>query len=193
MGVFDVSEKPTVLVLDETGERVGVTYMRRACQLVSQNRAQWLDAEQTTVRLCSPKKTERNDFMAYEGYNANEQSGGEHEIERYEEPRYKHPAKRGRRDREEFYSPAEIDAELYEMAKQRVAERYHLVMHLGAYVSCSIMMAICAGVFWRIAPPFGMAVLGWGVGMFMHIMYYFAKANPDKIVREYDKLKRKMR
>jgi hypothetical protein len=129
--------------------------------------------------------------MSYESYASNDSSGEElmpREVETFPAPR-----RGGRRADKEYLSPAMIDAELYEMAKQRVNERFNLTMHLAAYVSCTVGLTVCAGIFWKIAALFGFAIMGWSIGMFMHIIFYFAKANPNKILKEYEKLRRKLR
>jgi len=50
--------KPEITILDENKEVVGVTFLRRAKQMVSKNRAMWQDDTQTVICLIPTKNEE---------------------------------------------------------------------------------------------------------------------------------------
>lgn len=82
-------------------------------------------------------------------------------------------------------------SEAYKLAKKRVEEKKGLLIHLGVYViinaGLAALDALTAGGWW-----FYWVMLGWGIGMAIHIVVYFVENS--SFVREWEEkeLKRQL-
>jgi len=175
--------KPEIAVLSEDGERIGATYERRARQLVEKERAVWAGESRTairllggTVRIETEIQQEEPTMEAYDaaGNNGRSPAGAAGYVPAAEPVR-----------------SAMIDEDLYLMAKKRAEDRFHLIMHWGAFVVCQLIFLILAQVIWRIDHLIAIADVSWLVGILMHTLYFFAKITPGKIQREYERLSRR--
>lgn len=165
--------KPHIIVMDENNNKTGLTYPRRAKRLVSKGRAAWLDDARTAVCLTRAGEKGIIDMEALEAY------GNGH---RKDEPAK--PTAVG--------APTMTDEILYKVAKERLRERFRLMMHWSVYLAAQIVFVIVAEFMlgWDVVAIFeGL----WLAALSLHTVYYFIKITPAKIDREYRKLLMKKR
>ena len=173
--------KCQITVLNETGEKIGMTYERRAVQLVEKGRARWLSERQNAVCLFDSAvqdKKEEETLGIYEPKGNNTNDG--HYLTKKDEYAEAEPLSHGM-----------IEEDLYKLAKSRTEERFYLTMHLGAFLVCQIVFLIVGSMHWFLKNIIILADTGWFIGVFMHALYCLAKTTPKKIQKEYDKLSRR--
>jgi len=189
--------KGQVTVLSVTGDKIGMTYERRAFQLVGKNRAVWADGSRSAIRLSDSHKPDlppgacadcEKEAISMDHTEKSEPFGnGKPAGAHSEEPGAAYAAA-------EPVRSAMIDEELYVMAKKRIEERFALIMHWGAFAICQLVFLTLNAAFdWYWARRYGVTLLWladvcWLVGVVMHTLYYFAKITPRKVQREYERL-----
>ena len=152
-----------VLLYDSNDVKIGETYLRRARQLVKQQRASWVDDSQKAVRF-APGMENMDD--AVDG----DMSEGHARLD-----------------------PGAIaDKELMKFAKRRVYARFAFRLHVMIFIILTafflmIFMFAGGGYFWPVWP-----ILSIGLSVAVHGTVYktvFGDNMSDKIAREYEQLK----
>ena len=152
-----------VLLYNSDNVRIGETYVRRARQLVKQQRAFWVDDSQTAVKF-APNMENLDDATAAD---VNE-------------------------DRPMYDADAMADEKLMRLARRRVHARFAFKLHSSIALAVSLFLLIIffstgGGYFWPIWPILS---LGFGVAIHGLITKIVVGGNMnDKIAQEYEQLK----
>jgi hypothetical protein len=84
--------------------------------------------------------------------------------------------------------PMTEEQELRERAEQRVAERSHLLQHIGTYIIINGFLVVVWALTGQGYPWFLWVMAGWGIGLATHIVSYFTgtrgQAAKDKMVEK---------
>ena len=166
--------KDKVKVLDHTDSQVGETFMRRARQLVKQQRAEWVDNE--TIRFVHDENTDKSEWKI---------AACEEESDAcVETPR--------RTDKE---------ALLYYLAEKRLLRRRMFVLHtilmIPGYFACLAFAALVRGDGF---PLFMALSFGWTTPYLLHCsVFIYAKtqeyspSREHRLAMEVDKLRREIK
>ena len=157
-----------VILRDISGNSVGKTFDRRARQLVEKGRAVWTDSDFRSIRLIDSEEEKKMEF------EENRQNPGYYVDER-----------------KSSAAETAYDETLYKMAKDSVNHRFALIMHMAAYASGCVVLAIFAESLFYGSTLSGFIFLCiglWSMGMAIHTVYYFARVTPKRIMKEYNKL-----
>ena len=153
-----------VLLYDSNDVKIGETYIRRARQLVKQQRAFWVDESQQAIRF-APGMENLDDALAADM----DESKPIQDLDTL------------------------VDKELMKLAKRRVQARFGFKLHCSICVIISVFLVMIylltdrGGYFWPIWP-----MLALGLGIVIHWMVYKQVCGGnmnDEIAFEYEKLK----
>ena len=153
-----------VLLYDSNDVKIGETYIRRARQLVKQQRAFWVDESQKAIKF-APGMENLDDALAVEMDESQSIRGLD----------------------------TLVDTELMKLAKRRVQARFGFKLHIFISIIISVFLVMIylltdrGGYFW---PIWAMLPLGFGVVIHGIVYKHVCGSNMnDEIAFEYEKLK----
>ena len=154
-----------VLLYDYNDVKIGETYVRRARQLVKQQRAAWVDDSQKAIRFAPGMENMEDSTDMYE---AHETHHAHEDINAF------------------------TDKQLMKLAKRRVHAKFAFRLHRSIAVMLSVFFVLIflitgRGYFWPVWPILSLAL---SVGIHWAVYKIITGVNMnEKITREYEMLK----